>query len=439
MLLNILALAAMVGVAYMSAVQGVYRAVQILAACIVAGVLAFGLCGPLAGLGPSTSTGSIWYYAGDAFFLWAVFCLAFLGLRMAADQFLPNQPALPYYINFPGGAVVGLLTGYLAVGVCLVLVQVLPVAPDVLGYSPFNYVPAQGEAQYESLTRGDSLWLSWDRGALTFFGYLSSTPLGSDAASFYNRYGDVYPPPEMRPADYNESLNVDDVLYYHWYRRYQASGWRGYWLTGPVPRGGRTVTDGVGLPPEAGCTRTLNDVDVRVLGVTRGDTLEDFPQERPPAGEEFLRVTLLFKPVGQWPRTVDSNDFLLVTSRGEKLRNPPRVYGATRASKQPNEVVLLPTAPKADLRNVRFAAGQEAKPGHYLADGATFDFAAPRERDLRTFIFTVPKKGSDAVRLLLEPAAAPAKPEAAPATPAKPEATPATPAKPGPAKAPTKP
>ena len=429
MLLNILALAATLGVAYMSAVQGVYRAVQILIACIVAGTLAFGLCGPLAGIGASNDPTSLWYYAGDAFFLWLVFCLVFMGLRMACDQFLPNQPAFPYYINFPGGGVVGLATGYLCVGLCLVLAQMLPLAPDILGYSPFDYTPAENEAHLDSLNKGEPLWLSWDRGALTFFGYLSAAPLGSEASTFHRRYGDVYPPPEF--SNLPKTGPVDAVLYCDWYRRYQAVRWRQYWMAGPLPRRVSTVED-KGLALITDRMRVVDDVDLRVLGVVRRDTLDGFPQMKPPADEDFVKVTLLFKPVVKLPRTIDSADFLLVTNLGEKIHKPPLIYGATKAGEESTKenIVQLSTAPKVVLGKVGFAPGQDSKPGHYLADGATFAFAAPRDRALSTFVFTMPKsKGFETVRLLFEP----------PAAPAKPEATPATPAKPGPAKAPAKP
>jgi len=416
-LLNILALAATVGVAYMSAVQGVYRAVQILIACIVAGTLAFGLCGPLAGIGASTSEASLWYYAGDAFFLWLVFCLVFMGLRMACDQFLPNQPAFPYYINFPGGGVVGLATGYLCVGLCLVLAQMLPLAPDILGYSPFDYTPAENEAHLDSLNKGEPLWLSWDRGALTFFGYLSAAPLGSETSTFHRRYGDVYPPPEFSKLPRTGS--VDDILYYYWYRRYQAVRWRQYWMAGPLPRRVSTVED-KGLALIADRMRVVDDVDLRVLGVVRRDTLDGFPQVKPPADEDFVQITLLIT-VGKPPRTVDSADFLLVTNLGEKIHKPPLIYGVTRTDKADQPVLIKP-----EFRNERASTPS----GHYRADGATYTFAAPRDRALSTFVFTMPKsKGFETVRLLFEP----------PAAPAKPEATPATPAKPGPAKAPAKP
>jgi hypothetical protein len=438
-LLNILALVAMLGLAYMSAAQGVYRAVQILVACVLAGTVAFGLCGPLASLGPSADTDSIWFYAADGFWLWAVFCVVLLGLRSAAEKMLPNQPDLPWYIDFPAGGALGLATGYLTVGVCLFLAQMMPVAPDFLGYEPFRFVPATGEAQYDDVKKGDPLWLSYDRGAVAFFGYVSSAPLGSSQASFFDRYGDLYPPPQVRPARYEGAVNVDDVLYYHWYRRYEAIRWRGYHVLGPVPRRAKAGGEGVGLIIEPDRVLTMQDVELRVLRVERKDVIEGFSFPRPPADHEFLMATLAFRAVAKWPLKVDSAQFVLLMSAGEKIQGPPLIYGPTVPGKDAPEMFLPPCAPRMDankdLRGVRFAPGQNRMPGHYLADGATFDFADKRERDVRTFIFTVPKNvRTDLVRILLEPPAptapatpGPAKPEgAAPAKPAAPKTKPAT-------------
>ena len=436
MLLNILALAATMGVAYMSAVQGAYRAAQTLVACVLAGVLAFGLCGPLAALGPSDNPQSIWYYAADAFFLWVVFTVAFMVLRMAGSKFLPNQPAFPYYINFPAGGILGFATGYLTAGVCLVLVQMLPVAPDFMGYEPFQFVPAASETQQDAVRPGEPLWLSWDRGALGFFGYLSSRPFGADDSSVFRRYGDVYPPEELRPAGYNGAVDVDDVLYYHWYRRFLAAHWRGYlYVTGPLPRPPRAAGEGVGLILEAERGAALNGLEMRVLGVTRTDTIEDFPQVRPPADGDFLIVTLSLRPV-KLPQTIDSASILLVTSLGEKLPKPPLIYGQTKAGKESGEVALRPNAPKTEAHGLRFAPAQGAKPGRFLAESVTFDFVAARELAVNTFIFVIPKsKGLDALRILFEPAAA-AKPDTA--TPAKPEKGRPAPAKPAETKAPAR-
>jgi len=433
-LLNILALVATVGVAYMSAVQGAYRALQTLVACILAGVVAFGLCGPLAGIGPADDARSVWYYAADAFFLWAVFTFVFMALRTAGNAFLVNEPAFPYYIKFPAGGILGFATGYLTVGVCVVLVQMLPVAPDFLGYTPFEFVPATSETQQDVIKAGEPLWFSWDRGALNFFGYLSSKPLGSETSWFFRRYGDVYPPEDLRPAGYKGTLDADDVLYYHWYRRFLATRWRGYrYVVSPLPRGTRGVAEGVGLVLEADRATTMNDLEMRAVAVERTDTIEGFPQFRPPAGDDFLLATLMLRPT-KLPQTIESTQFVLVTSLGEKLPKPPLLYGQTMAGRESGEIALRPNAPKTNVHGRSLAPAQAGKPGRFLAESATFDFVSPSERTVNTLIFMIPKsKGLDAVRILFEPPAAAKPPPAAPAKAEK--GTPAT-AKPAGAKAP---
>ena len=75
LVLNILALAAAGAIAYISAIQGVYRSAMTLAAGLVAGAVAFGLFGPLAGLLPQDDPESVWSYAADALALWALFAV----------------------------------------------------------------------------------------------------------------------------------------------------------------------------------------------------------------------------------------------------------------------------------------------------------------------------------------------------------------------------
>ncbi len=141
---------------------------------------------------------SIWYFIGDAFWLWAVTAAVFLALRSAGERFLQNQSHFPLYIDRPAGAVLGLAMGYLTVGLCTILLQMLPTSPDLLGYEAFKYTAAKRAGEADRVEPTDSpLWLRWDRGTLAFFGYLSWWPLGpiaSDHGSLFDRYGDLCPP-----------------------------------------------------------------------------------------------------------------------------------------------------------------------------------------------------------------------------------------------------
>jgi len=421
-LLNVLALVVIAAVACMCAAQGVYRAAQNLVALVLAAALAFGLFAPVTGalFGSSDDPASIWYYAGDALCLWAVLCLVFLGLRTAGEKFLPNQPTFLLWADHAGGGAIGLVVGYMAVGVCLVLVQMLPVAPAFLGHEPFRYVEGTGEADSERIEPGERLcWgLAPDRGVLALFGYLVAGPLGSagsDASGLLNRYADVYPPDEMRGEGYAAVTDIDDILYYHWYRRWQYIRFRTGSRLGPIPEvpGGTAVEHALSLDRTR--STTLYGTSLRVSRAVRSDKIEEFPDERPPQGEEFLAVTVRFKPVLRWPRTIDSAQFHLLDGRGVRLGGPPKIHGTAKRPRPVPGTDVKPevdgrsTSPASFPRALRFAFPERSTKGHYLMDGARFHFVQKREYESRTLVFTVPSRmRTDELRLFLDPKVPPA-------------------------------
>ncbi len=331
MLLSLIAFIATVGLAYMGAVLGAYRAAMALVALVIAGVVGFGLMGPLTGAVGGDNHESIWYFAGDAFWLWAVTTAVFLALRTSGERFLRNQPHFPVYIERSAGAVLGLATGYLAVGLCTILLQMLPTSTDFLGYEAFKYTSAMAgdpDRQIDKVTPTDSpLWLRWDRGTLAFFGYLSWWPLGpiaSDNASLFDRYGDMYPPdrPDCRPASYTAKSGVDDFLYYYWYRRYDYIQWQMGRATGPVPEPIIAGRSGQGLPLEKTPRVSLQGLAVNIVAVEVVSNVEGFKELRPSSDEQFVEVRLQFQPVGDLPRVVDTDQFDLLESNGNKIVRP---------------------------------------------------------------------------------------------------------------------
>ncbi|HUX15962.1 MAG TPA: CvpA family protein, partial [Phycisphaerae bacterium] len=305
-ILNILALACTAAVMYMCAVHGVFRAGVTLAACVLAGAVAFGLFGPAAGLLGADNPRTVWYYAADALALWAIFCVVFLGLRVLAETLFKNEPAFPSLADSIGGAVLGLAAGYLAVGLCLVLVQMLPMPPSILGYSPFQY-----DGKNNRVTEGGRLWLRWDRGTLALFGWLSANSLGSKEHLLFNRYGELYPPPRddsgetpatgkgteaPRPAA-KAHPDADDMLYYHWYRRWQYVQWKTGVAQGPLPGEPQEVVEkgAPGQLPGAALKRghvfRSDDVTIRVVRIDRVDQVANFPNVRLGDQEIFLVLT----------------------------------------------------------------------------------------------------------------------------------------------------
>ena len=419
MILNILALVATLAVAYMGAVQGVYRSAKTLVACVVAGAVAFGFFGPMAGWFPADNPRSVWYFAADALCLWALFCVVFLALRTLGEMLWKAESDFSAWADRIGGGALGAVSGYLTVGVCTVLVQMLPTAPDFLGYEAFTYVRPPSVGQPGSVKPGDRLWLGWDRGTLAFFGYLSSGALGSKENSVFQRYGDVYPPKEMRGEKYaGGEADLDDFLYYHWYRRWEFILWQTGEVKGPVSR---TAAPSEGLPLVVGKSMDINDVNIRIIRVDRTAALEDFPSERLASREEFLVLTLRFRPLARWPHGIDSAQFVLEESPGVRVKRTPLVYGRARAAKPQNEVLTEGAIPcEVTPRGLRFGIPPDKPQGHFLMDGAAFRFTEGRQCELRTFVFVIPKGlVTDEMRVTLAP-----KP---PATVKPPEA------KPGPA------
>ncbi len=389
-LLNVLALLAMAAIVYVGWIQGLHRAAMTLVACILAGAIAFGFFGPLAGLLPSSAPRTTWYFTADALCLWGLFCFVFLGLRTLGHRLLRQEAPFPFYPSRAGGALLALATGYLATGVCLVLLQMLPMSPAIMGaYSPFKYDRAVNQAM-----PGAPLWLRWDRGTLEFFGFLSRT-LGFEGCGLFDRYGDVYVNPadaaEAKAAGAKPAPDVDDFLYYHWYRRWEFVCWRTGVAQGPIPSG-----------LEKGYRIVMQGIRAEIARAEAGRQIDFFRQERLGDDEQFVFLDVTFGPVGGGPADVDSAQFVLLGPEGERF-TPPMVYGLARVLNEKPQIVSR-VADVAEERDLRFSIPEKRPEGRYLMTGARFSFRAGKQDDVRTFIFIVPRRLQPAdLRLVVEP------------------------------------
>ncbi|HUW99992.1 MAG TPA: CvpA family protein [Phycisphaerae bacterium] len=413
LIFNLLAVAAMVAVAYIGAVQGLYRSAKTLVACLVAGAAAFGLFAPVAGLFDSANPDSVWYYAADALALWAIFSVAFLGLRTLGEKTLRVQPTFPGLAEQMGGAAVGAVTGYLVVGMAVVLAQMLPLEPEIVGYAPFQYYAGKGEVE-----PGNRLWLAPDRGTLALFGYLSGGPLGGEERRLFNRYGNVYPP----DAHSERKPDADDMLYYHWMRRWKYVKWRTGVAQGPLASGEADEAPGKpgalpGVPLRLGRRITADDLLVRLSRIERADHIEDFPDLVPPAGHVFLVLTLDLSPGSAIPAQIDTRRFVLLAEDGKRYTDP-LLYGPTRLGRQGFEIEHPTARPPLETtpRNLRFGTPKNKTRGHYVMDGAVVHFSDKTQGERLDMVYTLPADLEDKeIRFVLEDKPAPA--EAAPETP----------------------
>jgi hypothetical protein len=428
-LLNLLAIVATAAIGYMGVARGFYRSGLTLISFVAAGTIAFALFGPLAALGPLDTHSGTWYYAGDAFMLWLVFCAAFLAIRMGADKLASAEAKFSLWANRIGGGLLGAVTGYLAVGLSIILVEMLPTPPDFMGYEPFRY---QKTGTHDTVRRGDTLWLSWDRGTLGLFNFISGGALGSESGAIVRRYGDVYPPVEMREPGYRPVCDIDDCLYYHWYRRWEYAG---PGVAGsPLPEPGKSMTgdrEGLVLRPNEQMRVPIQDeknqslrFDVRIINVARGDHIAGFPDERPPADSNFLFVSLRFQPSGTLPAEIDSSRFYLRNTMNDRVGSSPMIMGGAKAGQPQPEPDVPDIASTAVPRGLRFGSAGGTDGGAashiYLWNGASFAFKDAAEREDRIFVFTISKSqkiDGEFIRLMVDPK--PPVPAPAAPTPAK--------------------
>jgi hypothetical protein len=370
-------------------------------------------------LGGGAGPADTWSYTADALAFWGILCVVFLSLRTAAHRLLPQEPPLPTAAATAGGAVVGAVAGYLAVGVCLAIVQMLPLAPSVVGYEPFRHREGASHRNPERVEQGDVLWLAPDRAAVWLLDAVTGGALLS-------RYGDAYPPERLRPEAYEPAVDTDDFLYYHWYRRWQAIRWRTGRVMGPVPEVPPGEEGLRGLALRRGREGVLFGMDLQVLFPVRSDQVPGFADIAAPAGHEFLQVRLRMKPAGGLPRTIDSAQFRLVDASGGRVADRPLVIGDAR---KPTETGASPRAlgaaesPPVTLRNSRFTFPGDGDWGAYAATGMRLEFTEPGQYASRTLVFTVPSAvPTDGLRLYMDPQVPPLAEVNQEAWPAAPEA-----------------
>jgi len=438
--LNLLTLVAVPLVAVFGALQRLSGAAVMLVSLVLAGGLASVLGGPVADLfGDTAAAEGTWAFVGEACCFWVILCVALFLLRAAGERLLRHRLPLPAAVRMLGGAVLGALAGYLAAGICLMLIQMLPVAPAILGYEPFRYVEGTGRENPERVERGETLVLAPDRSAIWVLDTVSGGAL-------LGRYGDVYPPAVSRtaasvrrpkvaahdradadvrrpPSGDETDADADDFLYYCWYRRWQAVRWRTDRALGPVAEipPGSEWRHGLALRRVRGTT--LYGMDLKVLFAVRSEEA-GFPGIEAPAGKEFLRVRLRFEPVGRRPRTIDSAQFYLVDSSGEPVAGHPLLVGEARKNGEDGQGVVVSesaASPPTAARNLRFAFSGVSPPeqglapppargpddrGVYACTGVRFRFREPGQYAARTLVFAVPaSRPTDDLRLFMAPCA----------------------------------
>jgi len=198
--------------------EGFFTAGLMFCNVLIAGLVAFNFFEPLADGLQSLLGGSFLEPYADFLSLVVLFSIALGALRWATNSLSPTAIEYNGLLQSIGGAVFGVLTGYLAAGFLCCAVQTLPLHENFLG---FNAAAAPGDLARMYMPP-DRVWLS----------------LMSRAGAYaLSNETDLSPPAETEVPDSNYRRNITFDKYgtfearYARYRRYGDN-------RGPLPYGG---------------------------------------------------------------------------------------------------------------------------------------------------------------------------------------------------------
>ncbi len=217
MFLEILAIVIVLASALLHFKAGAWAGVMSLWTVIVSGAVAFGFYLPVSRLmvsNPDPVSKSYYWADGLALLILFIVSLGLLRLLMGAQ--LRRRMSLPDLIDGALGAVGGVVAGYFAAGVVVVVAQMMPMPPSVLGYQPFGF---------DGRDREQRMSLRYDDAVLGMYSGLSRGALSTDEAGLPGRYPNRYPENALAVASTAvrdnpyRGRNSDDILYEYFRRR----------------------------------------------------------------------------------------------------------------------------------------------------------------------------------------------------------------------------
>lgn len=134
--MDILAGLIILAIAYAYSVEGLFTACTMFINVLLAGMFAFNFWEPLADMLEPELAGAAALGYEDALVLVLLFWLALGSLRLVTNQLANAEIEMPLLAQRIGGAVFGLLTGYLVCGFLACVLQTLPWHENFMGFEP---------------------------------------------------------------------------------------------------------------------------------------------------------------------------------------------------------------------------------------------------------------------------------------------------------------
>jgi hypothetical protein len=188
-MLQFLTLIIMAAIGYAYLREGLFTAFVMCCNVMLAGLVAFNFWEPLADLLDPTFAPSVLHGFEDAVCLILLFSVTLGGLRSVTNLLSRTQVRFPVGLQQGGGAVFGLLTGYLVTGFLTCVLQTLPWH---VNFMYFNHRLDAGGESLRHILPGDRVWLALMHraGAYTFANADDMKTAGKDAPA--DRYVQKY-------------------------------------------------------------------------------------------------------------------------------------------------------------------------------------------------------------------------------------------------------
>jgi hypothetical protein len=186
MLPGLLTIGIMLVLAFIYLREGLYTAFLMAMNVLLAGLVAFNFWEPLATLLAQALAGSFLAGCEDFICLMAIFALTLGILRTITNALANAEIAFPDVLQRVGGAFFGLVTGYLASGILVCMLQTLPWHEDFLGFDP-NY-DADTPAVMRQVLPPDRVWLALLYRAGAYPLANREDPAAASDAARYDRY-----------------------------------------------------------------------------------------------------------------------------------------------------------------------------------------------------------------------------------------------------------
>jgi len=182
MILNILIVVLVLAIAYAWMVRGAFSSMLHMLCALIAGVIAFAVWEPLSlmlvKMSPERGFFSFIESVAWGVALIVPFAVSFLLLRMLSDKAVPNNIKNNGAVNYAGGAIFGLATGVISMGILVIGVGNMRVATNFLGYQPLWYSTDRQNGA-GSLVKSDALWVPVDKIVARLYGQLSNGSMSS--------------------------------------------------------------------------------------------------------------------------------------------------------------------------------------------------------------------------------------------------------------------